>query len=164
MVFHFSSNWKELQTLHLTMQQLEKEPREAVAGTTVFYFTDNSVTYWIITGGSSKHPPLHKLVESIRLIELRIQVHLEVVHVPGVVKIKQGTDALSRGIWITPLQGLSSSRHLTGSVFAPFPINPKVVGYYLDLLPTRHGHRSNWRYYDWQAPLLSADVFHTLTV
>lgn len=44
-VYKFSSNWKELHILLLTMQQLKKEHRHIVTNTTIFYFTDNSTTY-----------------------------------------------------------------------------------------------------------------------
>jgi hypothetical protein len=106
LVYHFSSNWKELQTLNLTLQRIEEDDTIAVRGTTVFYFTDNSTTYWIAASGSSKSASLHSLIEAIRTRELRLGCYLEVIHVPGIVMIQQGADALSRGIWISPLQGL----------------------------------------------------------
>jgi hypothetical protein len=47
LVCHFSSNWKELQTLSLTLQHIEEVDPIAVRGTTVFYFHDTSTTYCI---------------------------------------------------------------------------------------------------------------------
>jgi hypothetical protein len=118
-VFRFSSNWKELATLLLTMQQLKLEPRDAVEGTTVFYFTDNFAVYWIAQSGSTPSPLLHNLIEEIKLLEIQLGCLLQVVHVPGVVMIRQGTDGLSRGVWATPYQGQLDQRILVASVFAP---------------------------------------------
>ena len=52
-VFHSSSNWKELKTLLLTLQMVRDRHSEKVEGSTLFYFTDNSATYWICQSGSS---------------------------------------------------------------------------------------------------------------
>ncbi|CAJ1966080.1 unnamed protein product [Cylindrotheca closterium] len=42
------------------------------------------------------------LIGEIRLLELELDCMLQVVHVPGLVLISQGTDGLSRGVWMTP--------------------------------------------------------------
>ena len=52
-VYAFSSNWKELKTLHLTLLQLLRMDPKEIKDTTIFYFTDNSTTYWIVSNGSS---------------------------------------------------------------------------------------------------------------
>ena len=77
------------------------------AGTTVFSFTDNLTTYWVATSGSSPLPCLHARIEVIRLLKMELDCCLQVVHVPGVVMIDQGTDDLSRGIWVSPFHGLT---------------------------------------------------------
>jgi hypothetical protein len=46
-IFPRSSNWKELKTLLLTLQAARDLYPTDVRGTTLFYFTDNSTTYWI---------------------------------------------------------------------------------------------------------------------
>jgi hypothetical protein len=81
-VFHFSSNWKELSTLKLSLLQIRDDNLEAVCGTTVFYFTNNSTTYWISSSGSSTSPALHRLIKDIRLLELELSCTLQVIHVP----------------------------------------------------------------------------------
>jgi hypothetical protein len=126
-VYQFSSNWKELSTLQLTLECLLQEDPAALQGTTVFYFTDNSAVYWILASGSSKSPKLHQLIKSIRILELCLGCHLQVVHVPGLLMIPQGTDGLSRGIWMTALQGLTNTRRLTQAVFDPLPFDPYLV-------------------------------------
>jgi hypothetical protein len=66
-VYKFASNWKELQMLNLMLQHLEEDdPQGAIQGTPVFYFTNNSTTYWIGVSGSSKNPVLHALIEEIQ--------------------------------------------------------------------------------------------------
>ena len=42
------------------------------------------------------------LVVKIEELELELGCHLEVVHVPGTYLIMQGTDGLSRGVWLSP--------------------------------------------------------------
>jgi hypothetical protein len=64
-VYKFSSNWKELMTLKLSLLHIKNENRESLRGTTVFYFTDNSSVYWISSSGSSPSKELHKLIEEI---------------------------------------------------------------------------------------------------
>jgi hypothetical protein len=97
-VFHFLSNWKELSTICLSLLCLLEDGAESVRGTTIFYFTDKSSTYWISASGSSPSPALHTLIEEIRMLELELDCSLQVVHVPGYLMINQGTDGLSRGI------------------------------------------------------------------
>jgi hypothetical protein len=76
MVYHFSSNWKELSTLKLSLEQMWHEDPASLQGVTVFYFTDNSGVYWISAAGSSSSPTLHDLIESIRLWEIELDCHL----------------------------------------------------------------------------------------
>ena len=98
-VQHYSSNYKELCTLKLSLAQLRYHPSVAsVQDSTVFYFTNNSVTYLITESGSSRDDKLHALVSNIRLLEIDLRIQLVVIHIPGVVMIQQGTDGLSCGI------------------------------------------------------------------
>jgi hypothetical protein len=99
-VHSFSSNWKELRTLvHTLERELERGGR--LARSTLFYFTDNLVTYYIVSSGSSSSPELQKLLRRLKYLELLLGLQLEVVHVPGTHMIDQGTDGLSRGIQLT---------------------------------------------------------------
>lgn len=146
-VHHHSSNWKELKTLLLTLQQLATLPREALEGVTVFYFTDNSVTYYVTSSGSSTSPGLHGLVEQIQLLAISLGCFLEVIHVPGVVMIEQGTDGLSRGIWMSTLHPEQSQKALTEAVFAPLAPDGALVqacvnDYHLPGTP----EPGDWRY------------------
>lgn len=163
-VYQFSSNWKELATLRLTLDRLLEEDPHSVKGTTVFYFTDNSTVYWIAASGSSASPRLHALIEDIRLLEMKLGCHLQVIHVPGLVMIQQGTDGLSRGIWMTSLQGLEDSRRLTQAVFDPVPYDPDLIIPYLQNLHDRGYPCSNWRYCDWQQPWNPSRLFDRLSV
>ena len=93
-----SSNWKEARTVLEALLQ-EKE-RGRLVDKVVFYFTDNLVSYYIINGGSSRSPGLHQLVLEIKELAAELECYLEVVHVPGTMMIGQGTDGLSRGMWL----------------------------------------------------------------
>jgi hypothetical protein len=116
-----SSNWKELDTAWLTLHQIGRDPSlvTAVEGTTVFYFTDNLVTYYIINSGASRVYSLHSLILRIKDLETKLKIRLEVVHVPGNVMIVQGTDGLSRGVWIGSDHTSQPTPSLTKTVFDP---------------------------------------------
>ena len=101
-VYSHSSNLKELGTLHVTLEVILSESSGEVRGCTLFYFTDNSTTYWICSKGSSRNSSLHRLLEEIRALEVQLECHLVVIHVPGLIMIQEGTDGLSRGLWISP--------------------------------------------------------------
>jgi len=124
-VFHFTSNWKELRTLVHTLEQ-EKSTR--LKGCTVFYFTDNSTTYYIAHKGSSKIEELHKLVRRLKELELALDIHLEVVHVPGRHMISQQTDGLSRGISFSASRSVRSPQEEVLRLF-------RGVSYSVGLIP-----------------------------
>lgn len=91
------------------------------------------------------------LIEEIRLHETHLQCMVQVVHVPGDLMITQGTDGLSRGIWISPLRTelTVSSSELNSSIFAPLSPDPDLVDRtlitYLQWEPWRlQPHDSMW--------------------
>ena len=128
-VHHSTSNYKEMRTLLTALELIAGDPvrRAACFGTTLFYFTDNSVTYFAVQAGSSKLPHLQALVRRIKLLELKLGCLLEVVHVPGVVMIDQGTDDLSRGVWISRLHAHIDPQQITMDVFAGLRNAPSLL-------------------------------------
>jgi len=160
-VYAYSSNWKELKTLHLTLQRMRETHKEHVWGTTVFYFTDNYVTYCIVSSGSSPSPELHKLIEAIRLLELELNCTLVAVHVPGVVMIRQGTDSLSRGVWVSPFHEAVCHRELNTEIFAPLQYDASLVRYLLFSFQLPESH---WKHYSWNQPWRASLVFDTCTI
>ena len=159
-VFHHSSNWKELKTLLLTLQQARDGYQEQVEGASVFYFTDNLVTYWVVANGTSKNPALHSLVRSIKMLELGLDCALQVVHVPGRVMIGQGTDGLSRGVWGTELHPQVDQTALTASVFAPLRRDDCVV----EFLIRRYALPTGWRYQPWEQGHRASEGLHQFSV
>ena len=158
-VYHFSSNWKELKTLLLTLQQLRNQTGTTLRGATVFYFTDNSASYYIVSGGSSTSPGLHQLVEQIQLLILDMEIILEAVHVPGVVMITQGTDGLSRGVWLSSLHPERNQLEITQAVFAPIGPDWNLALEYASAL----GNVLPMRHHDWHQPT-GASLFDHLSV
>jgi len=67
-----------------------------------FYVADNLVSYYVINSGSSMSPLSHEVVEEIETLAMELGCCLEIVHAPGTLMIKQGTDGLSRGLWVVP--------------------------------------------------------------
>jgi hypothetical protein len=161
-VFKFSSNWKELQTLVLTLERLFRDHSTDVAGTTVFYFTDNLVTYFITSAGSSRTPALHTLIRRVKELELALDLHLVVVHVPGVVMIQQGTDGLSRGIWATALHSQTDPVSINAAVFAPLQFDLGLVQWILNTLG--QAGAIGWRYQAWDMTWDARMMFDTLNV
>ena len=47
--------------------------------------------------GLWESPGLHRLIKEIHLLELELECCLQVIHVPGLIMIDQGTDGLIRG-------------------------------------------------------------------
>ena len=129
--------------------------------TTVFYFTDNTVTYYIGASGSSSEPKLHELISNIRLLEIELDIHLNVVHIPGLVMIDQGTDNLSRGIWMSSLHSYMDERALLAAIFAPVTFDwslLQLISSYVDI------DLSNCIYYDWNSEWKERLCFHQTTV
>ena len=159
-IYKFSSNTKELTTLLLTMQQLQNLGKQKVKGCTVFYFTDNSTTYYIAQANSSRSPHLHHLIEQIRLLELDLQCHLQVVHVPGLVMIEQGTDSLSRGVWCSPWHGIPDQQTIAAQVFSPIQPDFTLV----HSIVKQFGLSTRWIYCDWHKLWTLYPVMDSFTV
>ena len=161
-IHHYSSNWKELSTLRLTLENLVQEGTSTVQGSTLFYFTDNSTTYWISSNGSSKNSKLHLTLEQIRSLEVKLGCHLNVVHVPGLLMIQEGTDGLSRGIWINPWHETISRDQLLSHIFSPLPVNWELVNQYVqECIPAWHADHPgpplppqwpSWSLQPWDTP------------
>jgi hypothetical protein len=154
-VQHFDSNWRELKTLLWTIQRLEKIDSGELARGTLFYFTNNLATYYVVQNGSSASKELHKLVRAIKLLEEKLKCRVEVVHVPGRLMIEAGPDGLSRGVWLSPDRMLRSTveeSHISlGAVPLSLPLKQwllRLVGIQVKTAYTRHHSTSNWDWVD----------------
>ena len=116
-----SSNWKEMRTIKQAL--LHELPKARVQGCTVFYITDNLVSYYVINNGSSRSAGLHTLVMEILAIAEDLGCRLEVVHAPGTLMIEQGTDGQSRGLWLAPQRRPSN---INQSLFNPVRFTPTL--------------------------------------
>jgi len=95
-----TSNWKEAMTVLQSLRQ-ERDTDRLRHGT-VFYITDNLVSCYVLNSGSSRSPRLHEVIEEIKTLTMELGCRLEIVHAPGTLMIKQGTEGLSRGVWVAP--------------------------------------------------------------
>ena len=104
----------------LSLRNLRKfgDPKE-FRHSSVFYFIDNTVNYYTGASGSSPKPPLHSLISQIQLLEIELDLHFIIIHIPGVVMIQQGTDGLSQGIWMSSLHSHMNEREILRAIFAP---------------------------------------------
>jgi hypothetical protein len=112
-----------------TLERAWERKKEGLKGVTFFYFTDNMATYYSVSKGSSKSPALHAMVIHIKQFEILLGCYLEVIHVPGTTIITEGTDDLSRGIWLSPLHHRPSQLTLLAEIFAPLPHSPDVTAW-----------------------------------
>jgi hypothetical protein len=71
---------------------------------------------------------------------------------------------LSRGIWISPLQGLMDPCRITQAVFDPLPFDACLAQYYVDQLPAMHHRDRAWTYCKWNYMWDARRVFDRLTV
>ena len=133
-VHHFSSNWRELRTLVWSLERHLHSKRTDLRRGTVFYFTDNIVTYYVMQNGSSSSPELHKLVRAAKLLELKLGCRIEVVHVPGRLMIVQGSDDLSRGMWIDSERLLRSSLDESMLTLEAVPFSANFAQWVLSLV------------------------------
>ena len=133
-----SSNWKELRTIYRALQHEKTHPNR-VRGCMVLYFTDNLVSYFVVNGSSSRSPGLHSLVVKIKELEQELGCHLEVVHVPGTYLIMQGTDGLSRGVWLSPQRQFVG---INSAIFQPARYTVQLHTWVMDLLhlPRNQGY------------------------
>ena len=161
-VFAATSNYKELNTLRLSLLHLERngEPSKYV-GTTVFYFTDNSTTYFIMNSGSSRWERLHALIVEIKLLELRLEINLVVIHVPGKVMITQGTDGLSRGVWMSQLHQQMDQQTILAGIFSPVAYHPELFAFARTLDSTIS---SRGEYLHWESKWSETACFDHLTI
>jgi hypothetical protein len=153
-VHHFSSNWKELRTLVWTMERIQQEGKDQ-RGVTIFYFTDNMTTYYVVQNGSSRSPELHKLIQRIKLLEVLMGCRIEVIHVPGVLMIDEGTDGLSQGLWLPPQWIHRSSLVESALALGPVQYGPalgqwalNLVGLPKDTLFKLHESLAAWSFTD----------------
>ena len=98
-----TSNWKEMRTLLQTLQNEAIKGGTRVKHRRLIYCTDNMVMCDVFRRGVSKSNTLQKLFLEIKLLELQLECHLLLIHVPGTTMIREGTDGLSRGVPLQPL-------------------------------------------------------------
>jgi hypothetical protein len=157
-----SSNWKEAETMHLTLQRAKASGRHEVRGWTFFYFTDNIVTYYAMAKGASRIPTLHVLVVACKELEAELGCHLAPVHVPGTTIILQTTDGLSRGVWCTALHEQVSQRSIQSAIFSPLPFGTDMGDWARNKahLPVN----TSWHYRRWDRPWRVHDICDRLTI
>ena len=133
-VLSFSSNWKELRTLLTTLENEQTNCLGRITHRRLLYLTDNMVTYDVFRRGTSKSTPLWNLLLRIKLLELQLHCHLQVIHVPGTILIRQGTDGLSRGVAMQPLAS-NLSNGLIPLLWRAAPASPSTLNWVLNKLP-----------------------------
>ena len=126
-VHSFSSNWKELRTIIHALQRLFTNSHiKDIQNTLSFIFTDNFVSYWILTSERSKIPALHQLVLRILHLTSKYGIRLVIIWVPGELMIEEGSDGLSRDLWISPSRTTLLSRDHIRHLFYSAPHGPEV--------------------------------------
>jgi hypothetical protein len=122
-----------------------------LSNATLFYFTDNLVSYYIVSGGSSASPELQKLLRRIKFLELTLSIRLELVHIPGLHMIDQRTDGLSRGIRFAGGRLKRSPEAETLRVLEAMPVTPSTLSWF-DSCSRGFRHYHHWECLDALAP------------
>ena len=133
-----SSNWRELRTLVEFFHREVERKSTRFCHRRVFYFTDNSVTYDTCRTGKSGSPSLHKLITELKSLEMQLRCLLTVVHLPGDQIIAQGSDGLSRGLWMPA--GHESPTWSLSSLFEPVSGSKESLPWLLGLAATASTH------------------------
>ena len=161
-VHHFSSNWRELKTLELTLRREAERGDGRARDTTLFYFTDNLVTYYVVNGGTAKNPRLQALIYTIKELEQALQCVLEVVHIPGTSIIAQGSDDLSRGLWLSSHRDYVPAPVLIPQLFSSVTLQPGWEAFLRQEVPGFPSGALDLR--SWSSSLDGAHLFHRCTV
>jgi hypothetical protein len=93
-----NSNYCKLRNLVKTVEEVAKEGY--LKGGELWLFTNNVTAEGCFFRGGSSSKLLHELVLRLRKTELEYDFTLHMVHVAGTRMIAQGTDGLSRGIFL----------------------------------------------------------------
>jgi hypothetical protein len=139
-----SSNWRELRTILLTLQdayqrQLETGVR-ALDGQVLYTFTDNAVSASVLNRGTSAAAELLEQVRAVRELEALMGCQLVAVWTPGsgtaTSIVSQGTDGLSRD---APNEGAMAGDGTDPLAFSPIdnaapPAEPALVAAVRDTL------------------------------
>jgi len=161
-----SANYREISTIILALRrELRSSHKDRMRGRLYFYFTDSDVTYNISRKGCSHAPRLHLKVQELKLLELELGCRVEIIHCPGTTMICQGSDNLSRGVWVTPLN--TEFRNVAAALFRPAPPSVPLLFRLLSLCQSPVSFtRWEWRtdLGDWSgAALLGQHVVWTLS-
>jgi hypothetical protein len=142
-----SSNWKEAETLRLTLERAKTSRRVKIRGCTLFYFADDIVTYFAVAKGASRIRSLHKIVAACKELEAELGCVFEPIHVPGTTIILQTTDGLSQGIWGSSLHNRVDQQAILSEMFAPVPMCPTLGDWacrWADLNPNIPWFHQRW--------------------
>ena len=161
-VHHFDSNWRELRTLLYAMQFVQSNHEGYAEGATLFYFTDNLVTYYIVHNGCSKSQSLHEIIRAIKLLELRLRCRVEPIHVPGDLMIQQGADGLSRGIQLSSERISRSTVLESVATLQAVPLSPTLISWVLNLVGLKAvtNYHTHDDYSLWEA----SSILHTTSI
>jgi len=141
-VHSFSSNWKELKTILVSLQRSAQDDPSSVRNRLIIYFTDNMVSYDIIRKRRSKIAKLHQLVCEISSLEVSLDCSLICIHVPGTTMILQGTDGLSRGLALSRFN--LPPADLYSRLFAPLPPIDNILQWALSKVNTAFQDLRDW--------------------
>lgn len=138
-----SSNWKEMCTLKQTLENERIRGGNRVRHRKLLYCTDNMVMCDIFRKGNSKSPTLQRLFLEVKLLEVILQCHLLLIHVPGTTMIREGTDGLSRGVTLQPFYEYEGNTLLPLLWRPAIPSNSLLL-WALNKLGTQWESKSKW--------------------
>lgn len=92
----------------------------------------------------------------------KINIVLEVVHVPGTTLVMEGTGSLSRDIWISALHEKPDRQELLAEIFAPVPFLPDAGHWVMN--EVGFPPSTPWSHWSWELDWCSDNIFDHLTI
>ena len=109
----------------------------------MLYVTEYMVAYDVFRSETSKSTPLWKLFLQIKLLKLEIKFQLIVIHYPGTIVMRQGTDGLSRGVDIQILASHNSNGFIP-LLWRAAPESPATLYWVISTLPPIFPTSTSW--------------------
>lgn len=120
------------------------------------------MTYYVVNNGSARNPRLQALIYQIKTLEHHLGCFLEVVHIPGTTIIQQGSDDLSRGLWLSTRRNHIPIQRLLPALFDSVQLHPDWETALHALLPfTKHERLTH---IDWAADWTADSILDRCTV
>ena len=132
-----------MRTLLTTLEIEKNNGLCRVTNCRLLYVTDDLVTYDVFRSRTSRSTPLWKLFIQIKLLELELRYQLIVIHFLGTIMMRQGTDGLSRGVYMQTLASHTSNGFIP-LLWRDAPESSTILDWTISTLPPIFPTFTSW--------------------